>query len=273
MVCRAGGSFGKSFATFWGITQGWPLSSLMFNVCVDAVIREWLCRTINEKAASGVFSEACREIVAFFVDNGLVRSRDPIWLQSAMDILITLFEGIGLRTNPDKTKVMTCIPGNIQVAHMEAVYHVQQQGPVNPTTKPYWVECDVCGVSLVAGSLQSHLETQHDTYRLFVLNRELTVELEPRVYQAIADATGAYFCPVLACVGIACSEAVLQSHFLSLSSLSPPGFGVLPNRRVPSLAALQQMWTADHVRGHERPSLQDCPVQGWGSKEGTTCGS
>jgi hypothetical protein len=78
IVCRAGGSFGKPFAVFWGITQGGPLSSLMFNVCVDAVIREWLCRTINKEAASGVFSEACREIVAFFVDDGLVGSRDPI---------------------------------------------------------------------------------------------------------------------------------------------------------------------------------------------------
>jgi hypothetical protein len=137
---------------------------------------------ISKEAASGVFSKACREIVAFFVDDGLVRLRDPIWLQSAMDILVTPFEGIGLRTNPDKTKVMTCIPENIQVAHMEGAYHVQQQGPVNPTAKCHWVECDACGVSLAAGSLQSHLETQHDTYWLFVLNRELTVEREPWVF-------------------------------------------------------------------------------------------
>jgi hypothetical protein len=65
--------------------------------------------TINKEAAGGVFSEAYREIIAFFVDNGLVRSRDHVWLQSAMDILVILFEGIGLRTNPDKTKVMTCV--------------------------------------------------------------------------------------------------------------------------------------------------------------------
>jgi hypothetical protein len=178
------------------------------------VIRELLCWTINEEAASGVFSEVCREIVAFFVDDGLVGSRDPIWLQSAMDILVTLFEGIGIRTNPDKIKVMTCIPGNIRVAHMEAAYHAQQQGPVDPTAKRHRVECDVCGMSLAAGSLQSHLETQHDTYWLFALNREVTVEREPRVYQAIADATRTYFCPVLACVGVTCSDAVLRSHFL-----------------------------------------------------------
>jgi hypothetical protein len=214
MVCRAGGSFGKLFAAFRGITQGGPLSSIMFNVCVDAVIREWLRRMINEDAASRVFSEACREIVAFFVDAGLVRWRDPIWLKSAMEVLVKLFEGIGLRTNHDKTKVMMCVPGSIQVAHTEVAYHAQQLGPVNPTAKHHRVECDLCGASLAAGSLRSHLETQHNTYRLFILNQELTVECEPWVYRANADATGTYFCPVPACVGVACSKAVLRSHFL-----------------------------------------------------------
>ena len=126
-----------------------------------------------------------------------------------MAILVAFFEGIGLRTNPDKTKVMTCVPGNIRVAHTAAAYHAQQQGPVNPTAKRHRVECDLCGVSLAAGSLQRHLETQHDTYRLFVLNQELIVEHEPSVYQAIADTTGTYSCPVPACVGSACSKAVL----------------------------------------------------------------
>ncbi len=172
MVCRAGGSFGKPFAAFRGITQGGLLSSIMFNVCVDAVIREWFCRRINKDPASGVFSEACREIVAFFVDDGLVGLRDPIWLQSTMEVLVTLFEVIGLRMNHDKTKVMTCVLGNIQVAYTEAAYHAQQLGPVNLTAKRHRVECNLCGTSLAAGSLRSHLETQHDTYRLFVLNQE-----------------------------------------------------------------------------------------------------
>jgi hypothetical protein len=74
MVCQAGGSFGKPFWASWGVTQGGPLSSLMFNVCVDAVIREWLWRMIDKEAAHGRFAGASREIVTFFVDNRLVRS-------------------------------------------------------------------------------------------------------------------------------------------------------------------------------------------------------
>ncbi len=113
MVCQAMGSFGKPFGASQGITQGGPLSSLMFNVCVDAVIREWLWRLIDEEATHGKFAGASREIVVFFVDGGLVGSKDPVCLQGTLNVFVTLFESIGFRTNPDKTKVMTCIPGNI----------------------------------------------------------------------------------------------------------------------------------------------------------------
>jgi hypothetical protein len=57
---------------------------------------------MNKEAAHGMFAEASREIVAFFVDDGLVGSRDPIWLQGALNVLVKLFESIGLRTNPNK---------------------------------------------------------------------------------------------------------------------------------------------------------------------------
>ena len=95
----------------------------MFNVCDDAVIREWFCWTIDKEAPHGEFAVACREIVVFFVDNGLVGSRNPIWLQRALDILVTLFECIGHQTNSDKTKVMMCVSGNIWVALTDKAYH------------------------------------------------------------------------------------------------------------------------------------------------------
>jgi hypothetical protein len=145
----------------------------MFNVCVDAVIREWLWRMIDKEAAHWRFAGASREIVVFFVDDRLVGSRDPVWLQVVLNVLVTLCESIGLRMNPDKTKVMTCVPGNIRVSHTEEAYYMHQYGPVNLTAKRHRVECDIYGVSLVAGSLCSHMKTQHDTYQSFVLNWEL----------------------------------------------------------------------------------------------------
>jgi hypothetical protein len=65
MVCRAGGSFDKPFAAFRGVTQGGPLSSLMFNVCVDAVIRECFVGRLKKRPLVGYFFEACREIVFY----------------------------------------------------------------------------------------------------------------------------------------------------------------------------------------------------------------
>ncbi len=127
---------------------------------------------------------------------------------------MTLLESIGLRTNRDKTKVMTCVPGNIRVAHTEEACYMQQYGPVNLTAKHYQVECNICDVSLAAGSLCSHMETQQDAYWSFVFNRELTIEHEAVVYQATTDATGTIFCLVPACMGVVGSKAALRSHFL-----------------------------------------------------------
>ena len=104
---------------------------------------------------------------------------------------------------------MMCVPGNIQVALTKEVYHVEQYRPVNPNLKRHRVECDICDVSLVVGSLQSHLEMQHGTHWSFVLNQGLNVERENAVYQATADAPGAFFYLVPACVGDAGSKAVL----------------------------------------------------------------
>jgi hypothetical protein len=71
MVCRAGGNFGEPFSAGWGVMQGGPLSGLMFNICVDAVVREWLWQVLGDNAAQGGLGEAARNhTVAFFVNDG-----------------------------------------------------------------------------------------------------------------------------------------------------------------------------------------------------------
>ncbi len=84
----------------------------MFNVCVNAVVREWLCQMLDKDiACNGICNQVAKILVALYIDDGLIASCDLFWLQELFDILIGLFEWIGLFTNASKTKVMVCIPG------------------------------------------------------------------------------------------------------------------------------------------------------------------
>ncbi len=154
MVCPTGGNYGLPFEAHRGVTQGGPLSSLMFNVYVNCVVREWLQQVLGEDVAQdGVGNLVHDQCITFFVDDWLVAVRCPEWLQSSFNILITLFEWIGLWTNAKKMKVMTCLPGKIRVAQTEAEYASQQMGLGTSTTKCRRVDCEVCGTSLAAESL------------------------------------------------------------------------------------------------------------------------
>jgi hypothetical protein len=110
----------------------------------------------------------------FFEDDGLVTA--------------TLFEQIGLRTNAKKTKVMTCcLPGKIRVVQTDEECASQQMGLGTSTTKHRRVDCEVCGANFAvasAASLQSHLKTQHNIFRSFVLNRDIVVARPPVNYRA-----------------------------------------------------------------------------------------
>ncbi len=153
MVCRAGGNFGEPYNAGRGVTHGGPLSGLMFNICVNAVVREWLRQVLGDNAAQKGLGEAARDhAVAFFVDDGLDMARCPERLQSSFTILVNLFERIGLWTNAAKTKVMMCLPGKIQVAKTEEEYAAQQTGNT-AMMKRQRVDCKVCGISLAAESL------------------------------------------------------------------------------------------------------------------------
>jgi hypothetical protein len=42
MVCRASEYYGTAFKAGRGVTQGGPLSAKLFNILVNAVLREWI---------------------------------------------------------------------------------------------------------------------------------------------------------------------------------------------------------------------------------------
>jgi hypothetical protein len=141
--------------------------------------------------------------VVFYIAEGLIASRDPVWLQKSFDVLIGLFERIGLFTNAAKTKAMVCIPGRIREGYTEEEY-ANHKSPTETSAdrKRRHVDCKICGTSLAAGSYQSHLESQHDIFCSMVLQRDIMVHCPPVVYLAIKLlGAGMYFCPVLHCIG------------------------------------------------------------------------
>jgi hypothetical protein len=83
---------------------------------VDAVAREWL----RELREDGDYEE--RELddlmstffAIFYVDDAYLASRDPEFLQRALDLLVSLFARVGLETNVSKTQTMICTPGRIR---------------------------------------------------------------------------------------------------------------------------------------------------------------
>ena len=92
------------------------MSPRVFNLVVDAVVREWLRQVMGaETAALGIRGDVWKFLVAFYADDGLIQARDPAFLRHAFEILVDLFGRVGLKTNTTKTKAMVCIPGGMSL--------------------------------------------------------------------------------------------------------------------------------------------------------------
>ena len=252
LVCRAGGCFGTPFKSYRGVTQGGPFSPRIFNIMVDAIVREWLRQVLGEEVAkSGVGSQIREFLVAFYADDGLIQARCPDMLQSSFDILISLFERVGLKTNTTKTKAMVCIPGRIRTRLTDDVYNNSRDGLVSRKEwKRRQVDCNICGKCMSAASLTGHLESQHDVFRSFVLNRDLEIDRDPNVYRAnFSVATNAYQCPVPGCSGQSTTKWNLRRHF---ANRHPYDFVSLPGEGVYRQCERCGMQVNSSATGHEQ---------------------
>ncbi len=76
-----------------GVTQGGPLLAKLFNILVDAVVRErmrLMCEMLDD--SDGQLAARVKELFAiFYVNNGYIASRDAEFLQEALDILVVTF--------------------------------------------------------------------------------------------------------------------------------------------------------------------------------------
>jgi hypothetical protein len=80
-----------------GITQGDPLSPILFNIIVDAVVSESRHRHPDFNNISTIF----------YADDGLISGLVKHHVQQYLDTIVDLFQLVGLRTNVTKTQKLS----------------------------------------------------------------------------------------------------------------------------------------------------------------------
>ena len=88
----------------------------LFKILVDAVAREWF----RELWEGGDYEEWESDklmstfFAIFYVNEAYLASRDAEFLQHTLDLLVSIFERVGLETNVSKMQTMICTPGRIR---------------------------------------------------------------------------------------------------------------------------------------------------------------
>jgi hypothetical protein len=151
----------------------------------------------------------------FYIDDAYLASWDAGFRQHALDILVDLFERVGLQTNTSKMLTMICTPGRIRMQLSTESYRWMQRGRVMALE---WNSCDIecrqCGKVLKASSLGRHLADVHDIYQQAVVAEEL-LEVCPPVLYTVNEMPypGALSCPYPGCKGHLWDGWMMQRHF------------------------------------------------------------
>jgi hypothetical protein len=159
-----------------GVTQGSPLSAKLFNVIVDAVVREWFQVLREESELEGEELDEMMDALfaIFYIDYVYIAARDPVIIQREIDGLVSTFEHVGLKTNITKRKAMICTPGKIRLQLPADSYQWMRAGH---TPAAEWDACTVtcreCGKDMRMGSLGHHFADLHKIYQGQVLANEL----------------------------------------------------------------------------------------------------
>ena len=153
----------------------------------------------------------------FYVDNAYFASRTPMFLQTALNIVVELFECVGLKTNRLKTQTMVCTPSRIQTQLPTASYHHMRLGfHTSNDWEARRVSCHHCGTKMQAHSLPRHLATQHGVYQQTVVAEELLEQRASVTYCAERHPDGKLTCPIGGCLGVTKDGWNMRRHFWNL---------------------------------------------------------
>eukprot|EP00978_Attheya_sp_CCMP212_P003779 scaffold8023_cov54-Attheya_sp.AAC.7 len=217
IIVKASGYHGTPFQATRGVTQGDPVPPTIFNIMVDAVIRYWLSLACGKDASrDGLCYEVKEQCVLFYADDELLSARNKDWVQDSFDILIRIFERVGLRMNISKTQAMICTPGHISGGQSTSAYQWRMTGIGEnyQERQRRQVVCPDCDVCLAQSSLTHHMWVQHGRTRTSGLE-PMEAFCEPVEYQVFFPKTVHLIdCPIKGCPGKATSRANLRAHFM-----------------------------------------------------------
>jgi hypothetical protein len=200
MVPIQAGYYGNSFHAERGVRQGDILSPLIFNIMVDAVVRNW--RHIHNP-------EGVEDMSVFYADDGTLTGTDAEELQRALDTMTRDFKSLGLLMNANKTKFMvmtggkrTVITSQRAVNRMhtgEGLSHIERQLET--------ILCPECGSEVSRQYLKKHLTTKKcmslrgsyapptPTRARVAAEQSVTPSLEPATYHTSIPSTGTTIVP------------------------------------------------------------------------------
>jgi Reverse transcriptase (RNA-dependent DNA polymerase) len=189
---RQAGFYGPAIKSDRGVTQGDPLSPILFNIIINAVVRATKQQTLHLDGN-----------IIFYADDGLIASNSLENIQQYLDILNYYLAQLGLNANANKTKILVGRPAIYNHCISSPVFN-RCFGGNEPSYTEYQqqlVDCIICRQQLQRASLPRHMLLQHNEYarperRSTILPRFT----EPsQTYTVSMDSQNAVDCPVPTC--------------------------------------------------------------------------
>ncbi len=175
---------------------------------------EW-ARGRSQNKTNGCF------FAIFYIDDAYLASRDPKFLQRALNVLVNLFSRVGLETNVKKNQTMIFRTERIRTQLRTASYQQMKGGLTTAGEWDSWkVQCHQCNKMMSASSLCRHLADQHKVYQQVVVVEELLGERVGVTYQVHPDLGGGLKCPIPRCAGDLRRGWLLWQHFRDLHPLN-----------------------------------------------------
>ena len=101
VVTHQNGIHGPKLRASRRMTQGGIALPSLFNLVVESVVRHWMSLAVEDESATheGLGTTVGQFMGIFYADGGMIRSKDPYWLQGYFNVIIILFRRVVLMVN------------------------------------------------------------------------------------------------------------------------------------------------------------------------------